>query len=78
MKKIYGIICGKYKKLYLFFKTVISIICGVILKGSKRKKIFQEGESIEILKILGLIKNMEKENASLDFRLKKIETRNSI
>ena len=46
-------------------------------------KIFKEEESIEILKILGLIeinnylKNMVEENISHEFRLKKIDkTRN--
>ena len=43
-------------------------------------KIFKEEESIEILKILGLIeinnylKNMVEENISREFRLKKIDT----
>ena len=42
-------------------------------------KIFKEEESIEILKILGLIeinnylKNMAEENISREFRLKKID-----
>ena len=63
MKKIYCIICGKYRKFekpkisYLLEKIlVLSIIC------SKRKnedeQIFKEEDSIEILKILGLIENI--------------------
>ena len=63
MKKLYCVICGKYRKFekpkisYFLEKTVaISIIC------SKRKnedeKIFKAEESIEIVKILGLIENI--------------------
>ena len=62
MKKLYCVICSKYRKFektlisYLFKKTsVLSFIC------SKRKhedeKLFEKEESIEILKILGLIEN---------------------
>ena len=41
---------------YLFYETlVISIIC--VKCGNKRKRIFKEEESIEILNILDLIKN---------------------
>ena len=59
MKKIYFVICGKYGKFekpkisYLVEKTlVLSIIC------SKCKNDDAEEESIEILKILGLIENI--------------------
>ena len=42
---------------YLFYKTiVISIICGKC--GSNCKNIFKKEESIEILKILSLLKNI--------------------
>ena len=57
---------------YLFYKIVISIICS---KWScKRKRIFKKEESVNILKVIGLIKIyiwfkiMEKESASLDFK----------
>ena len=59
MKKIYCIKCNNQKK----FKSgkvpyiVLSIICS---KTCERWKIFKEEESIEILTILGLIKNMVK------------------
>ena len=59
MKKIYFVICGTYGKFekpkisYLVEKTlVLSIIC------SKCKNDDAEEESIEILKILGLIENI--------------------
>ena len=60
MKKICCVKCRKCKIFknpeisYLFYKTlVVSIICGKC--GSKRKRIFKEEESTEILKTLGLI-----------------------
>ena len=65
MKKLYCIICGKYRKFekpkisYLFEKTLaLSIICSKC--KNEVEKIFKEEESIEILKILGLIDNIEK------------------
>ena len=64
MKKLYCIICGKYRKFekpkisYLLEKTlVLSIICSKC--KNEDEKIFKEEESIEILKILGLINNIE-------------------
>ena len=64
MKKLCCIICSKYRKFekpkisYLLEKTlVLSIICSKC--KSKDEKIFKEKESIEILKILGLIDNIE-------------------
>ena len=64
MKKIYCVVCGIYKKInnpkisYIFVKTlVLSIICSKC--GSKDEKIFKEEESIKILKIFGLINNIE-------------------
>ena len=64
MKKFYCVICGKYRKLekpkisYLLEKTlVLSIICSKC--ENEDEKIFKEEESIEILKILGLINNIE-------------------
>ena len=63
MKKIYFIKCVKYKKFKdpqiscIFDKAlVLSIICDKC--GSNDEKLFKEEESIEILKILGLINNM--------------------
>ena len=59
MKKLYCIICGKYKKLekpkmlYLLEKTVLSIICNQC--KNEDEKLFKKEESIEISKILGLI-----------------------
>ena len=63
IKKLCCVICGKYRKfekpkiLYLLEKAlVLSIICSKCKNGDGT--LFKEGESIEILKILGFIKNM--------------------
>ena len=63
MKKLYFVICGTYRKFenpkisYILEKTlVISIICSKC--KNEDEKIFKEEESIEILKILGLIENI--------------------
>ena len=63
MKKFYCIICGNYRKFekpetsYIFEKTlVLSIICSKC--KNEDEKIFKEEESIEILKIIGLFKNI--------------------
>ena len=63
MKKIYCIICGKYRKFekpkisYLLEKIlVLSIICSKC--KNEDEQIFKEEDSIEILKILGLIENI--------------------
>ena len=63
MKKIYCVICGKYKKFknpkisYIFEKTlVLSIICSKFVNEYER--ILKEKNSTEILKILGLIENI--------------------
>ena len=65
MKKLYCVICRKYRKFekpkisYLSEKTlVLSLICYKC--KNEYEKIFKEKESIEILKILGLINNIEK------------------
>ena len=84
MKKLYCFIWGNYRKfekpkiLYLLEKTwLLPIICSKCM--NEEGKIFKEEESIEILKILGLIeinnylKNMVEENISREFRLKKID-----
>ena len=64
MKKLYCVICNKYRKfekpkiLYLLEKIlVLSIICRKC--KSEDEKIFKQEESIEILKVLGLINNIE-------------------
>ena len=63
MKKLYCVICGKYRKfekpktLYLQEKTLLlSNICSRC--KNEDKKLFKEEESIEILNILGLIENI--------------------
>ena len=63
MKKLYCVIAGKYRKFekpkisYLLEKTlVLSIICSKC--ENEDEKLNKEEESIEPLKILGLIKNM--------------------
>ena len=63
MKKLYCVICGRYRKpekpkiSYLLEKTlVLSIICSKC--KNEDEKLFKEEESIEILKILGLIENI--------------------
>ena len=62
-KKKIIIICGKHREFKnpkissILDKTLLlSIICSKY--GNEYKKIIKEGESIEILKILGLIKNI--------------------
>ena len=55
--------CNKYRKLkkttvsYIFKKTSLSIVYSEC--GHEYETIFKEEESIEILKILGLINNIE-------------------
>ena len=63
MKNLYCIICGKYRKFekskisYLLEKILIlSVICSQCKNGDE--KILKEEESIEILKIIGLIENI--------------------
>ena len=65
MKKLYCIICCRYRKFekpkisYLLEKTlVLSIICSKC--KNEDAKIFKEEDSIEIIKILGLINNIDK------------------
>ena len=63
MKKLYSVICGKYRKFekpkisYLLEETLVLSICSKC--KNEDEKIFKEEESIEILKILGLINNIE-------------------
>ena len=63
MKKIYCVICGKYSKfinpkISCIFKKILflSIICAKC--ENKDEKILKDEESIKILKILRLIKNI--------------------
>ena len=62
MKKLYCVICGKYRKFenpkisFILEKTLVLSIISSRCKN-KNRKIFKE-ESIEILKILGLIENI--------------------
>ena len=62
MKKLYFVICGKYREFEklkasnILEKIVVSIICSRC--KNEDKKMFKEEESIDILKILGLIENI--------------------
>ena len=63
MEKLYCVICGQYRKFeklkvsFLLEKTlVLSIICSKC--KNENEKLFKEEESIETLKILGLIENI--------------------
>ena len=65
------------KKLtYYIFKKTLNLSIGYSNFGHEYKKIFEEGQLIEILKILGLINNVEeyqkiKKIKNQEFRLKK-------
>ena len=63
MKKLYCVICGKYRKFKnpkisrIFEKTLVfSSTCSKC--ENEAKKIFNKQESIEILKVLGLFKDI--------------------
>ena len=63
MKKLYYLICAKYKKFekpkisYILERAVVlSIICSKC--KNENEKIFKKEESTEIRKILGLIENI--------------------
>ena len=62
MKKLYCVIFSYYRKsknlrIYIFEKRlVLSIICSKC--ENEDEKIFKKEESIEILKMIGLIKNI--------------------
>ena len=63
MKKLYCVICGRYRKsekpkISNSFekRLVLSIICSKCIK--ENKKIFKEEESVEMLKIFSLIENI--------------------
>ena len=65
MKKLYCVVCGKYRKFekptisYLLEKTlVLFIICSKC--KNEDEKIVREEESIEIFQIIGLINNIKK------------------
>ena len=60
---MYCVICGKYRNYknpkisYIFEKTlVLSIICSKCKRDDEN--MFKEEESIEILKIVGLVKSI--------------------
>ena len=65
MKKTYRVVCDKYKK---FKNPKVSYILQKIISpfyyfskcNSKIEKIFKEKESIEIMKILNFVNNIEK------------------
>ena len=64
MKKLCCVICGKYKKFnnpkisYIFEKTLV--FSSIYSKcENEDKKIFKKEESIEIIKILCLFKNIQ-------------------
>ena len=64
MKKLYCIICGKYRKYkntkisYIFEKTLV--LCIIYSKcKNEGKRILKEKESLEILKSLGLFRNIQ-------------------
>ena len=63
MKKLYCVICGKYRLIekpkisYFLEKTLVLSIIRSKWKNED-EKIFKEEDSIEILKILGLIENI--------------------
>ena len=63
MKKLYCVICGKYRKfekpkvLYILEKTLVLSIIHSKCKNED-EKIFKDEESIKILKILCLIENV--------------------
>ena len=64
MKNLYCIICGKYRRSekpkisYLLEKPVVLSIISSKYKNED-EKLFQEEESVQILKILGLTENIE-------------------
>ena len=90
--KIYSNVCDKYRKLknpiisylkkIIYFKKILGLFIVSSKCGHEYKEIFQEGESFEILKILGSISDTEEykkyiimteENISQQFRLKNID-----
>ena len=64
MKQIYCVICGKYRKFrkpkisYIFEKTLVLSIIFFLLFKNEDEKIFKEKESVEILKSIGLLRNI--------------------
>ena len=57
IKKLYCVICGKYRKIknpkksYIFEKTLVLSVISSKWKNEDEKR-FKEGESIEVLKIV--------------------------
>ena len=88
MTKLYCVNCSKYRKFgkskisYLLVKTLVLSIIWSKCKNED-EKIFKEEESMEILKILGLINDIEdyqktyqimpEENINQEFRLKEMD-----
>ena len=77
---MYCNVCNKYGKStkskisYIFQKTLsLSIVYSKC--GHKYKKIFKEEESIEVLKILGLINNIEEYQKIYNYAWIKSESR---
>ena len=64
MKKLNYVICGRYSKYenpkisYIFNKKTLAFSIIYSKCKNKDKKMFKEEESIEMLKILGLFKNI--------------------
>ena len=66
MKNLFCVICGKHWKFkisFIFQKKILSIIYSN--GGNEDKKIFQEEESIDVLKIFGYIENIFLEEIEL-------------
>ena len=63
MKKLYSVIYGKYRKFEkpkISYRLEKTLVLSIIWNKCKNEEenIFKEEESIEMLKILGLIENM--------------------
>ena len=62
--KLYCVICGKHRKFknsktsHIFKKTFITLFVICSKCKNKDEKVFKKEESIQILKILGLIENI--------------------
>ena len=70
MKKTYSFKCNKYRRFrnpkisYIFDKTLVFSISWEKC-GSMNEKIFKGEKSIDILKIVGLIKNLEEHQMNI-------------
>ena len=76
MKNMYCIKCNKYRKFekprmqYIFDKNQFFLLF-VVSVAITTKKIFEEQESIEILKILGLVSYMKKQQTNIIILMRK-------